>query len=689
MTTLDHLKQSLRDHVKGTTLLRQIPLSDEQYSAGFDTVVQGSKMSYEEFIIPQLIQIMGPLVDSRRSLSILEIGPGPNSILTHLPYRLRWSIKTYTAFEPNSLFATRLEESLRPTFKKGHPLPLLEQPPTIHQVAFDPAGGFNHGNIPTDGSEETYDIILFCHSMYGMKSKSSFIKHALSMVKEKPEKGMVVVFHRSGSLHFDELVSHRTSLFSTGLLRVRDNDSVLDCFAQFIAGFAVEAAGADSATRMEWRRLCRALAHRTEAYPDHLLFSAPEITVVFTRHAASLPELRMQVPLADSGTVVKNWVARSHQPASIVKPSDVRQVQKCVQWALKHGTGLTVIGGGHSSHCLWPNVVAVDMAAFNQIHVVAREKDCGIEVESGSFVIVEAGCKTGDIIRKTMAAGVTVPLGARPSVGGGLWLQGGIGHLARRYGLTCDTIVGAVMVSVQSGQIFVIGYVPHQHRPADAVFPECGSDMLWALKGAGTNFGIVISVTLKTYCACTYLVRNWISPMQDGGELRTRMSVFDNEIAKKLQRDCSVDGYLYHDARRLQFGMTMIESSTAKLASATPPQVPVDPIWGAEDSFQVVDGVGLFETELYMSKLHGGHGGGKTSSFKRCIFLTDIGEAKISNLLAAVLETCPTTLCYLHLLHGGGAVGDAAPDATAFGCRNWDFACVVTGDWCLAKRSGS
>ena len=38
-------------------------------------------------------------------------------------------------------------------------------------------------------------------------------------------------------------------------------------------------------------------------------------------------------------------------------------------------------------------------------------------------------------------------------------------------------------------------------------------------------------------------------------------------------------------------------------------------------------------------------------------------------------------MCYLHLLHGGGAVGDIPSNATAFGCRDWDFACVITGVW--------
>ncbi|KAL7903692.1 phosphoribosyltransferase-like protein [Trichoderma velutinum] len=99
---------------------------------------------------------------------------------------------------------------------------------------------------------------------------------------------------------------------------------------------------------------------------------------------------------------------------------------------------------------------------------------------------------------------------------------------------------------------------------------------------------------------------------------------------------------------------------------------------GPEDSFKTVDGVGLFETEMYISGMHGGHGRGKTSSFKRCLFLKHIGATNIANALAAAIETRPSPLCYLHMLQGGGAVGDVADNATAFGCRDWDFGCVIT-----------
>lgn len=79
--------------------------------------------------------------------------------------------------------------------------------------------------------------------------------------------------------------------------------------------------------------------------------------------------------------------------------------------------------------------------------------------------------------------------------------------------------------------------------------------------------------------------------------------------------------------------------------------------------------------------MHGGHGSGKTSSFKRCLFLKHIGAVNVANVLISAVENRPSPLCYLHMLQGGAAVGEIAADTTAFCCRDWDFACVITGVW--------
>ncbi|KAL0929562.1 phosphoribosyl transferase domain protein [Colletotrichum truncatum] len=679
MATLDTLKQALRQ--VNPSSARQ-PLSDTQYEAGFDILMQGSCWTtYQEFVYPQLSRLLDPLFNSRTHISVLEIGPGPESVLGHLSIDLRQKIRSYVAFEPNSLFATKLGTWLcTPKTKKHRPLPNLENALNIFPVPFDLDSYVGKDTGPGDAIEK-FNVVLFCHSMYGMQPKRSFVERALKMLVEQAEGGMVVVFHRDVTMDLDGLVCHRTASFPTGLVRVANNDKTIDCFASFITGSAVQE---DDAVLVKWRKVCRDLGRREEAdSQEHLLFSSPDIMAAFTRHSTALPELMAKVPVVINKTV-KNRKARLSCPATIMRPTEIQHVQNCVQWALNHDVGLTVIGGGHSGHCLWPNVVAVDMAAFDRLHVLTQGEDVEEpRSSSGCLVIAEAGCTTGDIVRKTMAAGLTVPLGARPSVGAGLWLQGGIGHLARLHGLTCDAVVGAVIVSVDSGQVLCVGHVPRQHQPAGAVRPENEKDLLWAMKGAGTNFGIVVSVTFMAYAAPTFTTRDWIIPMRDSLEVRRRLREFDQSVASNLPRNCSADAYLYWDAGQLYLGVTLFESTTTGLTSSTsaPILTLLTQVLGSEANCRLLDSVGLFEAEMYMTEMHGGHVGGKTSSFKRCLFLKGIGRDTVANALLRAIETRPSPLCYLHLLQGGGAVGDVAKDATAFGNRDWDFACVVTGVW--------
>lgn len=258
--------------------------------------------------------------------------------------------------------------------------------------------------------------------------------------------------------------------------------------------------------------------------------------VAFTRHATTLPELTALVPLVKQDKIVKNSEARLYRPTAVLRPTKIRHVQDCVQWALNHGVGLAVIGGGHSGHCLWPNVVSIDMDAFDQVQISPARRN---GEDSGPLVIVEAGCQTGVVIQKTMAVGLTVPLGARARVGAGLWLQSGIGHLARSHGLACDAIIGAVLVGVKSCEIFCVGRVPEKHRPAGAIRPDNQDEILWAIKGAGTNFGIVTSVTFKASVAPTSLTQNWTIPLSSRLMMRLRLGGFAELIARTLTRTCS------------------------------------------------------------------------------------------------------------------------------------------------------
>lgn len=110
----------------------------------------------------------------------------------------------------------------------------------------------------------------------------------------------------------------------------------------------------------------------------------------------------------------------------------------------------------------------------------------------------------------------------------------------------------------------------------------------------------------------------------------------------------------------------MFEPSIASLTYETRTPTPYRKILVTENEHKVVDGLGLFNTEFYVSEMHGG---GETSSFKRCIFLKGI-TTSVASSFSAALETRPSSLCYIHLLQGGGAVCDVEAGATAFGCRD-------------------
>ncbi|KAH7385152.1 phosphoribosyl transferase domain protein [Phaeosphaeria sp. MPI-PUGE-AT-0046c] len=669
MAVLNDLKHALRQAARTTSYSS---LSDTQYKAGLEVLIEGSETTYRDFITPQLTQLLDTHFKSRTDISVLEIGPGPQSVLARLSRDLRGKFQSYDALEPNGLFASNLEEQLNSATHTESAFRCLAHPANIcrHPLALKDSKEISLDNDAFDASKR-YDLILFCHSMYGMKQKHKFIERALGMLATGPQGGIIVVFHRDGGLCFSDLVSDQTASYPFGVIRLADDDLVLDSFAPFIAGYALGNTDEDHDVRKAWRTICRNSGHHEGNY---LSFSSPEVMVVFTPHATAVQDLMAQMPVLKSHRAIKNRKAHLQSPAYIARPTEIGQVQVCVEWALKYSLKLAVIGGGHSGHCVLSAVVSIDMSAIGQIHILRTENDSqeGGEGCNGTpvpfFVVVEAGSTVGNIIRKTMAAGLTVPLGARPSLGAGLWLQGGIGHLARIYGLSCDAIVGAVIISVQSGQILYVGNVPSQHRPAGSIRPSNEDDLLWAVKGAGTNIGIVISVTFRAYAATSFVVEKKTIALCNNLEGRHQLGDFDTRIARRLNRECAADAYLYWDADQLHLGVTTFQSCS-----------PGEDM--SREDVKAVDGIELFEAEMYMTDMHGGHGGGKTSAFKRCIFLKDIGETTVAARLVAAMESRPSNLCYLHLLQGGGKIGDVESEDTAFGCRDWDFGCVITGVW--------
>lgn len=99
---------------------------------------------------------------------------------------------------------------------------------------------------------------------------------------------------------------------------------------------------------------------------------------------------------------------------------------------------------------------------------------------------IGAGAKLTDVYRGLARHGLTIPGGSCPTVGiSGLTLGGGHGVASRAYGLTCDSLTAATVVTADGKTLTVDA----KHHP----------DLFWALRGAGNgNFGVVTELTFRT-----------------------------------------------------------------------------------------------------------------------------------------------------------------------------------------------
>ena len=159
-------------------------------------------------------------------------------------------------------------------------------------------------------------------------------------------------------------------------------------------------------------------------------------------------------------------------PAAIVQPRSPGDVGDAVRWAHDVGIPIAIRGGGHSvaGHAVADGALVIDLRLLRDVAVdPARRR-----------AVAGGGALWEDVDRATTAHGLATPGGTFGDTGiGGLTLGGGLGFLLGTTGLTCDNLVRAEVVAAD-GSIVVAG---------DDGDPE----LLWALRGGGGNFGVVVS----------------------------------------------------------------------------------------------------------------------------------------------------------------------------------------------------
>ncbi|MBW4077660.1 MAG: FAD-dependent oxidoreductase, partial [Acidobacteria bacterium] len=166
------------------------------------------------------------------------------------------------------------------------------------------------------------------------------------------------------------------------------------------------------------------------------------------------------------------------RPAAIAYCANSNDVARCVDFVARHGIEVSARSGGHSyggySSC---SGLVVDVSRFDAVRVDTK----------ANVASIGAGTRMIDVYNEIGNRGRLLPGASCPTVGiAGLALGGGVGVFSRKFGLTCDSLRSATLVTADGEQL--------------TVDSNSHPQLLWALQGGGGgNFGIVTSLDFNIH----------------------------------------------------------------------------------------------------------------------------------------------------------------------------------------------
>lgn len=169
--------------------------------------------------------------------------------------------------------------------------------------------------------------------------------------------------------------------------------------------------------------------------------------------------------------------ATERSPQIIVQCATHEDALRAVEFARRYGMELAVRGGGHS-HLGWgcSNGLVIDLSKMKRIVIDPTRRTA--RAEGGVF--------SGEVARVAGRHGLAPVLGQCPGVGAsGVILGGGLGWLSGLHGASCDNLLSARVVTAD-GRVVT----------ADS---EQNTDLFWALRGAGANFGVTTSFECRLH----------------------------------------------------------------------------------------------------------------------------------------------------------------------------------------------
>ncbi|KAL4968081.1 FAD-binding oxidoreductase [Aspergillus stella-maris] len=168
----------------------------------------------------------------------------------------------------------------------------------------------------------------------------------------------------------------------------------------------------------------------------------------------------------------------SKQAGAIIYPECPEDVSSVVVFAQQHNIDLAVKGGGHTpdgANCSDGGIV-IDLARMNKVSLHPNT----------NTLVAEGGALWRDVNNSTAGTGLAVVSSSIGTTGvGGVTIQGGYGYAIGEHGLAIDNLL-EVQIVIADGKVL---------RASE----NENSDLFWAVRGAGSNFGVVVEFTFRTF----------------------------------------------------------------------------------------------------------------------------------------------------------------------------------------------
>ncbi|WKK66047.1 FAD-binding oxidoreductase [Lutimonas zeaxanthinifaciens] len=341
------------------------------------------------------------------------------------------------------------------------------------------------------------------------------------------------------------------------------------------------------------------------------------------------------------------------KPGMIVKCVDVADVISCVNYGRENNLLIAIRGGGHNGGGLGicDDGLVIDLSGIKFVRVDTKN----------NTVRVGGGNLWGEVDHATHPFGLAVPAGIISTTGvGGLTLGGGVGHLSRKFGLTIDNLLEADMVLADGSFV--------------TVNESQNSDLYWAIRGGGGNFGIVTSFKFQAHPVKTVIGGPTLWPIEKTEEIMEWYHNFIHDVPEELNGFIAtmiIPGPPFPEELHMKQFCGIVwcyVGDPDKFEELFQPVIDKNPIFNHVGEMPYPSVQTLFDG-LMPSGMQW---------YWRADFFTDLGpEARAEHKKYG--SSIPTPLSQMHLYPISGAASRPGPEDTPWAYRHAKYAGVFVG----------